>query len=452
MSNIDYSLKGIPTSSISSHRFGNSATNREIKDLVDIVGSKRAKEIYFDNHFVSPQAFKKWQENPKYPTREEKYSAGWDDLDEDRIKEFIIKYHGDDGTDVPVAVNGYRLRPSKFPLKFYFSEAYPTKEKRKGHNPKEWLNEHLGITEYVDSLKRDLDPAKVKKSELYSYIQRHPQFWTIKNKFAPTIPPYRHFVSYTFKTLFNYVKQTKVDAIFNTLPKSIQNNLANVKDKYDYFTFAKPEIITICASACWNKFIIQPILNNEDIKEYIKSKIKELKSQEKEKVAQDTNYIVRTNEEIQKKAIQSTKGKKWFKENVIRIYSSIIEDSDKLKNFSSSILAELIKILENADIKLSMNKYAKLVESQFRQKHPNILALEAPLKDVKSKRNQLLQLTNDNNQKQLVPISKGKSQALQIRNKSTSTQKSKQPALLYESSEDEDDQDSDNEIVEVDDE
>ena len=57
-----FELHGVPMPGASSRKARDASTN-DIKDLVDIVGSKRAKEIYRDSHFQSQNAFKAWQAN-----------------------------------------------------------------------------------------------------------------------------------------------------------------------------------------------------------------------------------------------------------------------------------------------------------------------------------------------------------------------------------------------------
>ena len=89
--NFEYGDENLVTANI---RRNNANTRRgyafnDYQDLVDLVGSKKHKDIKMKQAFMSPESFKHWQNNPQYPQRK-KWTCAKMDLDKDGEDEFLV--------------------------------------------------------------------------------------------------------------------------------------------------------------------------------------------------------------------------------------------------------------------------------------------------------------------------------------------------------------------------
>ena len=79
-------------------------THDDIEALLNVVGSKNARDITRKNHFMSKAAFDEW--NAKQP--EGKYWGDYRDVDDDGTDEFVVRGKNEDGP--LVAINGYTTK------------------------------------------------------------------------------------------------------------------------------------------------------------------------------------------------------------------------------------------------------------------------------------------------------------------------------------------------------
>lgn len=94
-------------------------THEDIEALLNVVGSKNARDITRKNHFMSKAAFDEW--NAKQP--EGKYWGDYVDVDDDGTEEFVVRGKNDHGP--LVAVNGYTTKKSDWAVRRDYYEAYP---------------------------------------------------------------------------------------------------------------------------------------------------------------------------------------------------------------------------------------------------------------------------------------------------------------------------------------
>ena len=354
-----FNLENVP--SVISSKRGYNPSNRDIKDLIDIVGSKRAKEVVRDSHFQSPAAFTAWQNDKKHPERQN-YGARKIDVDNDNKPEFIV-YDNRGDEPVAIAVNGYKLKHSKFPMRYYYSEEYPTRDQRKGHNYKDWMEEELGVKVGNKSLKRTIDEKKANKSEFYKYLMKHPEYSNISNRFSEKIPPYRHFVSVIMPVIFNQVK-AKIAENINVSPEIMKLLKAKNAKLSDVITIGKAETLSKISAHLWNRYFIEPIMNQESVKALIQQYI--------QKLSVDKQM---TQKEIKEVAINKVKSRKWIKDNLARIYTNWLNDSDKLNDFSNDMASRVYEQLKDSNIELSYSKINKLQEKLQPMKMPKNLDL-----------------------------------------------------------------------------
>ena len=94
-------------------------THDDIEALLNVVGSKNARDITRKNHFMSKAAFDEW--NAKQP--EGKYWGDYRDVDDDGTDEFVVRGKNEDGP--LVAINGYTTKKSDWAVRRDYYEAYP---------------------------------------------------------------------------------------------------------------------------------------------------------------------------------------------------------------------------------------------------------------------------------------------------------------------------------------
>lgn len=94
-------------------------THEDIEALLNVVGSKNARDITRKNHFMSKAAFDEW--NAKQPAG--KYWGDYRDVDEDGTDEFVVRGKNEEGP--LVAINGYTTKKSDWAVRRDYYEAYP---------------------------------------------------------------------------------------------------------------------------------------------------------------------------------------------------------------------------------------------------------------------------------------------------------------------------------------
>lgn len=105
--------------------------------LKNLVSSKMARDIVRSTKFM-PGAFEIWNKNPKGGNN--KYRGGAEDLDGDKISEFVVRRDGK-----IVAVNGYTTKNSDAVFKNLYYTGHDTKDKRKEQSFKDWIyNDYYG--------------------------------------------------------------------------------------------------------------------------------------------------------------------------------------------------------------------------------------------------------------------------------------------------------------------
>lgn len=113
------------------HEFNYTPEEASLYTLKNVVSSKNARDIVRSTNFM-PGPFQIWNAKPNGGNK--KYVGGYEDLDGDRINEFVVKRNGK-----IVAVNGYTTKKSDFPFKAKYYETHPTSKDRKVQPYNEYL-------------------------------------------------------------------------------------------------------------------------------------------------------------------------------------------------------------------------------------------------------------------------------------------------------------------------
>lgn len=305
-------------------------------DLVDLVGTSKHKDIKMKQAYMSPKAFKLWQQNPKYPSR-----MSWNyektDLDNDGQSEFVIR----DNHNNIIGVNGYYLAQSKYPERYAYQESVSRYNDgpRKGR-PKatmnNWINSITGGPEAYDRTSLNVNyPEDIEQSTLYKQWAKYDK---AEKKLPKKIRAYKHFTSLLFPTIIRGVREQMIKAVSEIMNNNTLNTrtieLSNLIKYPGTNAVQQARFYTAHCSYAWKKFIIIPILQLPKIKAEIETElqsIKMLRTQDKEF---DRNH---QNEDDVDLAIDRIKSRKWFKDVVDNVYVAIISDANTLTNLIKAI-------------------------------------------------------------------------------------------------------------------
>ena len=105
-------------------------------DIFQFVSSRNHQDIVRRNNFM-PGQFQIWNANPKGGNN--KYYGADEDIDHDGVPEFVVRRG--DASGPKIAVNGYTTKLSDWVVRKPFYEKYPSRQERKGHNVKQYVNE-----------------------------------------------------------------------------------------------------------------------------------------------------------------------------------------------------------------------------------------------------------------------------------------------------------------------
>ena len=251
----------------------------DYQDLVDLVGSKKHKDIKTKQAFTSPAAFDIWQNNPKYPSRL-KWSAQNIDLDNDGHNEFIVK----DKYDNIIGVNGYYLANSKYPERYAYQESVRRFEDgpRKGrpeYSFDNWYNSELGGSKRFNDKSLEMNyPEDIQQKPLYKMYDKYGK---VDKKLPAKIRAYKHFTSVIFPAIVQAAKEGLISGVSEIqqnkiLSHKIPEIIQVVKYPGDTAVQAARFYTAQCFYA-WNQHIIQPILHLERMKKAIAEEVRDVK-------------------------------------------------------------------------------------------------------------------------------------------------------------------------------
>lgn len=343
----------------------------DYEDLVDLVGSEKHKDIKMKQAFMSPEAFKRWQLNPKYPKR-----LKWDyekiDLDKDGKAEFVIR----DGYDNIIGVNGYYMTQSKYPERYAYLESVERKGNgRPKMNFDKWKESIIGTPqEFYNSNSLTVNyKDNFEETALYKIMNK---YYDIKKKFPEKVRAFKHFSKFIYPTLINIIKAT-IPKYTNELKDYSPEVLVKIGDCIAYpgeTAVQSARYYSAQQFYAWNVFIIQPILHLNKIKAETAEEVKIVKE------LLQTDPIFKENHEkddINELARSRIKSRKWFKDVVDKIYEALLQDQRSFKNLLIAMQKKFIddykantgnNLLLNEDKVYALNKELRIHTELSRDK------------------------------------------------------------------------------------
>ena len=334
----------------------------DYEDLVDLVGSEKHKDIKMKQAFMSPAAFNKWKENPKYPKRQ-KWSSENIDLDKDGKSEFVIK----DGYDNIIGVNGYYMAQSKYPERYAYHESVARKENgRPEVNFDEWRQSVIGNPrEFYNAKSLDVNYKEdFEQTALYKIMNK---YYDIKKKFPAKVRAFKHFTKCIFPTVINIIKAT-IPKYTNELKNYSPDVLVKIGDCIAYPGESAVQSARFYSAQQfydWNVFIMQPILHLNKIQAELVEEVKVINQLLQTDPIFNENH---KNDDINELARSRIKSRKWFKDVVDKIYEAILQDQNSFNKLLIAIQKKFIedykaytndKLLLNEDKVYSLNKTLK---------------------------------------------------------------------------------------------
>ena len=299
-------------------------------DLIDLVGSKKHKDIRMKQAFMSPVAFKHWQQNPQYPQRK-KWTCAQMDLDGDGKAEFLVA----DKKNNIIGVNGYYMANSKYPQRYAYQEGVQRDSKGKRIQKfDDWMNTQTGMKYGLNSLDMTYD-EELPKSNLYKMWNK---YGDATKKFPKKIRAYKHFTSYLFPLLSNCAKveMLKGCSALQAEPQIIQNLSECVK--YPGHTAVQSaRFYTAQCFYAWNVYMMQPILHLAKIQEEIQKEVEIVTQLMKTDKEFATNH---EGDDPVKLAVTRIKTRKWFKDIIDEIYTKLLNDTEPLQAFVRATVAK----------------------------------------------------------------------------------------------------------------
>ena len=172
-----------------------------VKELAQIVGSKRFRDVKRSANFL-PGQFELW--NAKNGN---KYWGGYHDVDGDEINEFVV-HRGKDKTGPMIAVNGYTTKRSDWGARELFYEKNPTRESRRENGP---------LKKYIRSFYDPTydDTGKITKWGIKPGSDEDPLRDEMYNRYIKYIPkdlsPYQAIQKYIFTPAFDaFLQEAKM--------------------------------------------------------------------------------------------------------------------------------------------------------------------------------------------------------------------------------------------------
>jgi hypothetical protein len=234
-----------------------------MRHLEQIVGNLQ-RDIKFIKDTQSKQGAENWIVKHGYDGL---LSVDDRDIDGDDIPDIIVR---DSVTGDPYIVKGYTTTDSDYPLRYRYFSQYPTRESRKDHAYRNWVNENT--FEYDDSgMKRIFNPDMVQyieKANKHGYNIKLPR----ENVGGVTA-----YNKYILKPVLKVIKSTAqaMGVPLNLDPVYVRQTEKIIRmNMIDYpilVTFAQNENILQ-----EDPETIQKLLNDKDVKMLIKTAITEL--------------------------------------------------------------------------------------------------------------------------------------------------------------------------------
>ena len=189
-----------PIERVRKERVGQLRGRVGVKELAQIVGSKRFRDVKRSANFM-PGQFEIW--NGKNGN---KYWGGYRDLDGDEINEFVVRRKDENGP--MIAVNGYTTKRSDWGARELYYQDNPTRESRRKYGSvKKYMRSFYGptyddtgkITEWGIKPGSDADPLH---NETYNrYIKYTPK----------DLSPYQAIQKYIFTPAFDaFLQEAKM--------------------------------------------------------------------------------------------------------------------------------------------------------------------------------------------------------------------------------------------------
>ena len=174
------------------------------KELQNLVGSRKARDIIRKERYMSNSTFKNWVDKDKTGKRKEKFMAVDEDLDNDGIGEFVVyrRIPGKEGSEAKgpmVAVNGYTTKRSDYPVRRQFFEKYLPDEK--GKRAKRFSEYKYNEDDYA------VDQYGYPKEEYLDKV-RLTQLKTNYNLGASKVTPFTLFIKRIVFPTFNTALET----------------------------------------------------------------------------------------------------------------------------------------------------------------------------------------------------------------------------------------------------
>ena len=140
----------------------------DIEALMQVVGSKRARDITRKNRFMSKDAFDEW--NAKATGGRNKYWGDYQDVDEDGVEEFVVRRGDEDGR--LVAINGYTTKASDWAVRAPYYKKYP----KIGTRPAGGLREYVRTDLYEEELDEYGYPTDAYLQRIKDARQKYPKY------------------------------------------------------------------------------------------------------------------------------------------------------------------------------------------------------------------------------------------------------------------------------------
>ena len=208
--------------------------------LKNLVSSRQGRDIYRSANFM-PGQFDEWNKNVKGGNN--KYIGIYEDLDGDKINEFVVKRDGN-----IVAVNGYSTKNSDFPFRAKYYERYPNAEMRRGMPLKGYLADEYYKPQYTDDFSR-ITRWDGENPTTEEFKQKYKQFNTRVPKALST------YQAFTKLIIGPACKQAFLSLAGNN------ENKAKIVRQVAADLFGKKMIESYIASVMYSAVIKLPVLN-----------------------------------------------------------------------------------------------------------------------------------------------------------------------------------------------